>query len=307
MDVALIFPGQGAQFVGMGREFYDASSEAKDVFEAADGVIEGLSDVIFNGPEEKLTSTKYCQPAIFTYSMAALAALKISSKYSALNPRFACGLSLGELSALCASGALGFVEALKLVERRSFFMDEACRQKKGKMAAVIGFDQIKLLELCRETQTQVANFNSPDQTVITGEAESINDAMALIKDHGAKRVIELSVAGAFHSELMSSAVPKFEEVLTSVKIKKPNFPVLSNVDALPENNPEYIQRNLSRQITSSVQWVNSIEQIAKEGVTTFLEIGPGTVLKGLIRKINRDLKVYCIQRPDDIEKIDIVS
>lgn len=320
MNVALVFPGQGAQTVGMGREFCETSPAAKAVFAAADTSIPGLSDVIFNGPAEKLTSTKYCQPAIFTFSVAALKALEAHPKFKNITPSFACGLSLGEYSALTACGALSFEETLKLVERRSFYMEEATRLKKGAMAAVIGFsakggslpvwqadasgeDKDKLIEICRQAGAEVANFNSPDQIVITGEAEKVAKASEAIRAAGARRVIALDVSGAFHSSLMRPAVTKFEAELKKAALKIPRFPVLSNVDAKPETDPENIRRNLALQVTSSVQWVDSVRAIAAAGVTTFLEIGPGNVLKGLIRKIDPALNVYNISKPQDIENL----
>lgn len=287
----------------MGREFYETSPAAKAVFAAADTIIPGLTDVIFNGPPEKLTSTKYCQPAIFTFSVAALKALEAHPKFKNITPSFACGLSLGEYSALTACGALSFEETLRLVERRSFFMEEATKLKKGAMAAVIGFDREKLLAVCRETGAEVANFNSPDQIVITGEAERVAKASEAIQAAGAKRVIPLDVSGAFHSSLMRPAVAKFEAELAKITFNSPKFPILSNVDARPETDPEKIRRNLALQITSSVQWVNSTRAIAAAGVTTFLEVGPGSVLKGLIRKIDPALSVHNIRNPKDIETL----
>ena len=287
----------------MGKEFYETFPQAKAIFAAADKIIPGLIDVIFNGPPEKLTSTQYCQPAIFTFSVAALKALESHPKFKNITPSFACGLSLGEYSALTACGALSFEETLKLVERRSFYMEEATKLKKGAMAAVIGFNKDKLVELCRQTGAEVANFNSPDQIVITGEAERVAKASEAIQAAGAKRVIALDVSGAFHSSLMCPAVAKFEVELQKCALKIPRFPILGNVDAKPETDPEKIRRNLALQITSSVQWVDSVRSIAAAGVTTFLETGPGTVLKGLIRKIDPALIVHNIRAPQDIEAL----
>ena len=301
--VAYIFPGQGAQTVGMGREFYDSSSDAKQVFDQADQLINGLIDVVFNGPQEKLTSTAYCQPAIFTYSMAALRAFQAHAKFQNIKPQFTCGLSLGECTAVAAAGALIFAEALKLVERRSAFMEEATQLKKGAMTAVIGFDRNKLVQICADTGAEVANFNSPEQIVITGDAQKVAEASKIIKEQGAKRVIPLDVSGAFHSGLMQPAVEKFEEELSKANFKKADFPIISNVNGRPADQPEDIRANLARQITSSVQWVNSIQYIAGQGVTDFIEIGPGNVLKGLIRKINSELKVHNIKTPEDIDRL----
>lgn len=301
--VAFIFPGQGAQSVGMGQEFYETSSEAREVFDKANQLIDGLTDVIFNGPQETLTSTHFCQPAIFTYSIAALHAFAAHAKFQNIEPKFACGLSLGECTAVAASGALSFEDTLKLVERRSAFMDEATQLQKGAMAAIIGFDKDQLTKICQDTGAEVANFNSPDQIVITGEAEKVAKACEAIKEQGAKRVIPLDVSGAFHSRLMRPAVSKFEEELNKAAFKTADFPVVSNVDGKPAVNPEDIRGNLAKQITSSVQWVDSIEYIAGQGITDFIEIGPGNVLKGLIRKINRDLTVHNVRKPQDIDSL----
>ncbi len=303
VNVALIFPGQGAQFVGMGKEFYDSSAPAKKVFDSAQSIIPGLTGITFNGPPEKLTSTAFCQPAIFTFSCAALEALRAHPKGKNITPKFTCGLSLGELTAVYACGALSFEETLRLVQRRAALMEEATKIKKGAMAAVIGFDKEKIQSICKENGAEVANFNSPEQVVITGEADAVAKASAAIKAAGAKRVIPLDVSGAFHSSLMASAVPGFQSALKNVPFKSAQFLILSNVDAAPTGDVEKIRQNLARQITSSVQWVDSVNAIAKEGVKDFIEIGPGTVLKGLIRKIDSTLVVHNIQSPEDLQNL----
>jgi [acyl-carrier-protein] S-malonyltransferase len=303
-NVALIFPGQGAQKIGMGKEFFDSSPEAKAIFQKADRILKNnLCSVTFEGPQEKLTSTAYCQPAILTFSIAALEALKNHPKFKNITPKFSAGLSLGEYSALIAAGALSFEEGLRLVERRSFFMEEVTRQTQGKMAAVIGFDSGRLQEICRQTGAEIANFNSLEQIVITGEASKVEAACEVIRREGAKNVIMLDVSGAFHSGLMEPAVAPFQVELKMAHIHTPQFAVFSNVDAYPEKNPEKIRSNLAKQITSSVQWVATVQKIAAEGVTDFLEIGPGKVLKGLIRRIDSNLKVYNIEKPEDIKTL----
>ena len=304
VDVALIFPGQGAQAVGMGKEFYDGSAEAKAIFDQAQDTLDNdLLDVIFNGPQEKLTLTSYSQPAIVTFSVAALAALKESSKFQNINPKFTAGLSLGEYSALIASGAFSFEDGIRLVERRGAFMEEACDINKGTMAAVIGFDKDKLKEICEQAGAQVANFNSPAQIVISGGIQEVEKACELIKEAGAKTVIPLEVAGAFHSSLMSSAVDKFKAELDKITINSLALPVVSNVKAIAETDPKAVADNLSKQIISSVLWEDSVRFMASQGITDFIEIGPGRVLKGLIRKIDSSLKVHNIQTPEDIENL----
>ena len=301
-DVALIFPGQGAQTVGMGKAFYDSVPSAKAVFEKAQSALgNDLLDVIFDGPQEKLTQTSYSQPAIVSFSMAALAAFKESPKFKDINPKFTAGLSLGEYSALIASGAFSFEEGIRLVERRGAFMEEACSINKGTMAAIIGFDKDKLKEICDQVGAQVANFNSPVQIVISGGVAEVEKACVMIKEAGAKTVIPLEVAGAFHSSLMAPAVDKFKTELDKITINPLSIPVVSNVKAVGEIDPGAVADNLPRQIVSSVLWEDSVRFMVSQGVADFVEIGPGRVLKGLIRKIDRGLTVQNIETPEDIE------
>jgi len=303
IPIALVFPGQGAQKVGMGKEFYDTSPEAKAVFDKADTIIEGLTDVIFNGPSVKLTSTAYCQPGIFVFSMAALEALRAHPKFQNISTRFAAGLSLGEYSALSAAGAFSFEDTLKLVERRSFFMEEACQAQKGAMAAIIGCDQDKLQKVCEETGAQVANYNSPQQIVITGHADKVDAAIEKIREIGAKSIIPLEVGGAFHSALMKTAADQFTEALKLVSINPLKIGVVSNVDGRDTHDTAAILQKLTKQITSPVQWVGTIEYMVSKGVKDFIEIGPGKVLSGLIKRIDRSLNVHNIEAPPDIEKL----
>ncbi len=299
--VALIFPGQGAQKVGMGKEFFDQIPEARHVFDKANEVIgEDLARVIFDGPEEKLMSTAYCQPAIFTMSMAALAAFRASAKFSDVSVACTAGLSLGEYSALCAAGSITFEDCLRLIQRRGAFMEEAARVNPGKMAAVIGFDPQKLADICAATGAEIANFNAPDQIVITGTPPCVEKACAMIAAAGGRKVIPLDVSGAFHSSLMSSAAQKFAQAVAHVPLQVTGIRVVTNVNALPQASIEEIRLNLPRQICSSVQWVDSIKFIASQGITDLIEIGPGRVLKGLLRKIDPALNVQNIQIPDDV-------
>ncbi len=300
----LVFPGQGAQYVGMGREFYESSKQAKAVFDQADQILNnGLSDVIFNGPAEKLTATAYCQPAILTFSIAALKAFRAHPKFKNIVPQFSAGLSLGEYSALAAAESISFEDTLRLVERRASLMEKATKLQAGKMAAVIGLDQSKILTICTGTGAEVANFNSPQQIVITGSAHSVLLASEESKKAGAKSVIPLEVSGAFHSSLMRPAQEKFALELKKVKFHPPQYPIVCNVDGKPTRDPKVICQNLSLQITSSVKWVDTILNIAQQGVKDFIEIGPGKVLTGLIRRIDRGVNVFNIERPADIYQL----
>ena len=300
-NIALIFPGQGAQKVGMGKEFYDLSPQAKAIFDEADKICgNGLLKVMFEGPEDQLTQTAYCQPAILTMSIAALKAFEADAKFKSVNVKYAAGLSLGEYSALAASGSMTFADTLRLVQKRGSFMEEATKEAKGAMAAVLSFDKDKLVVICEQTGAEVANFNSKEQIVITGHAYKVALAIEAIKAAGGQKVIPLSVSGAFHSSLMKSAADKFKTVLSDVKIQPTNIKVVTNVNGLPQDSEQMIKENLAKQITASVQWVGSIEYMMSQGVSEFIEIGPGKVLKGLIRRINSDAVVHNIEKPADI-------
>jgi [acyl-carrier-protein] S-malonyltransferase len=301
--VALIFPGQGAQKVGMGREFYETSPEARTIFDQAEAIIgQNFKQVVFEGPQETLTSTAYCQPAILTMSVAALRAFEAHPKFKNISVQFAAGLSLGEYSALAAAGVLTFEDTVRLVQKRASFMEEATKEAKGGMAAVIGFDAAKLKEICGQTGAEVANFNSLDQIVITGHAAKVASACEAIKAAGGK-VIPLEVSGAFHSTLMRPAAQKFESAAGSVAITPGAVNVISNVNARPHTIPTEIRKNLVAQITSSVQWVASVQYMMHNGVSDFIEIGPGKVLRGLIRKIDPNARVVNIEKPDDISQL----
>lgn len=302
--IAFIFPGQGAQKVGMGREFYDASPEAKAIFDEANTICANdLLKVIFEGPEETLTQTRYCQAGILTMSIAALRAFQAHPKFKSVEPVFAAGLSLGEYSALAASNTMTFADTLRLVGQRGAFMEEATKLSKGAMAAVIGFDKEQLIAICRQTGAEVANFNSNEQIVITGHADKVQAACEAIKAAGGTKVIPLSVSGAFHSSLMKPAADKFSGVLSSVVINPTAIKVVTNVNGQPQADAATIRTNLAQQITASVQWVASMEFIIGQGVTDFVEVGPGKVLKGLMRRINPQVNVYNIEKPADIDAL----
>lgn len=289
--LAFIFPGQGSQSVGMGKDLYENFESAKDVFETANGISnKNIKNICFEGPEEVLKETQNTQPAILTTSIAALEALK--SKLS-IKPSYVAGHSLGEYGALYEAGVLDFETALKLISKRAELMSEA---KGGSMAAVLGCDETKLKECLNEASqagyVSVANYNSPDQIVITGEDSGVKKASELLTQAGAKRVIPLAVSGGFHSKLMKDAADKFSASLKEVELQDAQIPVITNVDAQITLSAQEFKQKMPEQIYSSVQWTKTIQKMISDGVNIFVEIGPGKVLAGLNKKIDPNVKTY---------------
>lgn len=294
--LALLFPGQGSQFVGMGRALFESSAAAHAVFEEADAVLGfPLSRLCFEGPEEELQSTANTQPAILTHSVAALAALRAAAPERLEGVAFAAGHSLGEYSACVATGALTFSDAVRLVRRRGEFMQEAVPPGVGAMAAIIGLPAVEVEAACREASgdevVSAANYNSPEQTVIAGHAGAVERAGAACLAKGAKRAIRLPVSAPFHSALMRPARERMRELLDATEIANAAFPVVTNVDAEPAWQGDLIRDALVRQIDSPVRWVESVRRLAAEGVDRALEIGPGNVLAGLVRRIDKAIRV----------------
>lgn len=300
--VAFVFPGQGSQKVGMGFDLFQGSKAAREVFEKADEILNfPLSRLCFEGPEEKLRQTVFTQPAILTVS---LACLKAADKDN-LRPDFVAGHSLGEFTALAASGALDFTEALQLVSERARLMQEAAEKYPGGMAAIIGLDEITLEEICQETGTQIANINSPEQIVISGSNRNLAWAMDLSRARGAKRVIRLEVSGAFHSLLMQPAAEGLGRVISRLDFQEPRVPIVVNVTAEPERSPERLKKRLVQQLCSPVRWQSCVEYMLRAGVSTFIEIGPGKVLSRLIKRISQEARVINLSDLGSISSLNL--
>ena len=282
---AFVFPGQGAQFVGMGKELYESSALAKDLFERADGILGyRITDLMCGGTDEDLRQTKVTQPAVFLHSVVTAMCLG-----EAFRPDMAAGHSLGEFSALVAAGALGFDDGLRLVLARALAMQKACEARPSTMAAILGLSDEKVEEICRRVAAEEvcvpANYNCPGQVVISGTVEGVSVACALAKQEGAKRALPLKVGGAFHSPLMEPARAELAEAIQRTEFHAPKCPVYQNVDGLPHTDPEDIKRNLVAQLTSSVRWTQSVRRMVADGAPEFVECGPGSVLQGLVKKI----------------------
>src|SRR4030042_1080860 len=287
---AWVFPGQGSQSVGMCRDLYDNVKSARDVFEQADKALGfPISRLCFEGPEDELRQTINAQPALVTAGYACLEAAREIGGDKLSAPSFLAGHSLGEYTALAVAGVIDFDTAVRLARERGRLMHEAGQKRAGAMSAIIGLDEFKLAEVCLKTDTVMANINCPGQIVISGAAENITKAMELATAAGASRAIPLQVSGAFHSPLMEPAVDGMIQYLDATTFKTPSLPVIGNVSALPLATPKEVKTELRRQLLSPVQWQRTIEYMMKQGVTPFIEIGPGKVLTGLIKRINKEV------------------
>ena len=288
MAKAFVFPGQGSQFPGMCKDLYDAHAEAREMCQAADRLLGfSLTDVMFNGTADDLKQTKVTQPAVFLHSVVAQRLMTIEK------PDMVAGPSIGEFSALVACGALRFEDALLLVSARAQAMQAACEQNPGTMAAVLGLPDEKVVEICESVSGVVvaANFNCPGQIVISGEVEAVDAACVAMKEAGARRALKLPVGGAFHSPLMAPAAEDLKAAILKTDFHKPFCPIYQNVTAKAETEPEIIRENLLKQLTASVRWTQSVQNMIADGANEFYEFGPGDVLKGMIRKINPDVQV----------------
>ena len=283
---AYVLPGQGAQFVGMGKDLYENHPLAKELFEKANSILGfSITDIMFSGTDEELKQTKVTQPAIFLHSV--ILSQILGKKFT---PDMVAGHSLGEFSALVANKTFSFEDGLILVSKRAMAMQKACELQAGTMAAILGLEDNKVEEICASIPGIVtpANYNCPGQLVISGEIESINKACDAMKEAGAKRDLVLPVSGAFHSELMSTSREELATAIENIHFEKPICPVYQNVTTTAISDPELIKKNLIEQLTAPVKWTQSIENMIKDGASEFIETGPGKVLQGLIKKINKD-------------------
>ena len=289
MKKAFVYPGQGAQFVGMGKELYESSAIARERFEQANDILGfRITDIMFAGTPEDLKQTKVTQPAVFLHSVISSEILKDG------NPDMVAGHSLGEYSALVASGALRFEDGLKLVSKRAMAMQKACDNQASTMAAVLGLEDAMVEKICSQVMGQIvvaANFNCPGQVVISGSIEGVQMASEKLKEAGARRVLPLQVNGAFHSPLMQLAADELHDAILATKFHAPLCPIYQNVNAYPQTDPEQIQKNLLLQLTAPVRWTQTVRNMILDGAGIFREFGPGEVLRGLIKKIDNTVEI----------------
>lgn len=285
MKTAYIFPGQGAQFVGMGQDLYHLNEETKSFFEKANDILGfRITDIMFSGTEEDLKQTNVTQPAIFLHSVILAKALGDS-----FQPAMVAGHSLGEFSALVAAGALSFEDGLRLVAQRANAMQKACEAQPSTMAAILGLDDETVEKICAQVEDVVvaANYNCPGQLVISGSMEGVDKACTLLTEAGAKRALKLNVGGAFHSPLMEPAKVELETAIEGTEIKAPVCPIYQNIDAKPYTDPAQIKANLIAQLTGAVRWTQTVQHMLADGAEAFVEVGPGNVLQGLVKKVDR--------------------
>jgi len=299
--IGLLFAGQGAQVVGMGKDLADAFAGAAELFNSANSILgRNLTDIAWNGPLEELTKTSNCQPALFVHGLACLAALReLAGNFSV---DAAAGLSLGELTAHAAAGTFDFENGLKLVQRRGQLMDQACAATDGAMAAMIGADENSARALAADADVDVANINSPGQIVLSGERAKVEVAVALAKEHGIRRATMLNVAGAYHSRVMESAYQELSEALLEVPMQAPSFAIFSNVTGEAVCTLPDIRRTLQDQVTGTVRWVDCMEGMLKRGCDFFIELGPGGVLAGLLKRTNKDAQTAAVSDVESAQR-----
>jgi [acyl-carrier-protein] S-malonyltransferase len=299
--IALLFAGQGAQTVGMGRNLAEQFPTAAELFQQGDEVLgRKLTEIAWNGPIEELTKTRNCQPALFVHGLACFSLLReIAGEFSIGG---AAGLSLGEMTAHAAAGTFDFAPGLKLVQLRGEFMDEACAATQGGMAAMIGGAENDVRQLAADEDVDIANINAPGQIVISGELAKVEGAVGVAKEHGIRRATMLKVAGAYHSRLMQSAYEKLGAALEHVSIQPPRFPVISNVTGMEVTTPIEIRRALQDQVTGTVRWVDCMQRLVELGCDFFIELGPGGVLAGLLRRTYEDVDVISVSDAESVRK-----